>query len=423
MLNNTVISPSEIFTPRSSEVNEKMYVHRTSLEKSFSDSLASGAHLLVYGESGCGKSWLYKKYFATQNIYFEVANLANASRYDSIAHELQDLAHGDSQSVFTGYKEKKGADVGVDFVAKLGAKIEHEKAYEQVQKDAFLDVLKHVRAKAGERRAFLVLDNLERIYSKPKLMEELADLITLLDDSRYSAYNVKLLIVGVPSGVREYFSRTPTLTTIANRIRELPEVSRLNYSEASVLIERGLFTELGFNILDQQRKPLIEHILWVTDCIPQKLHEYCLELSLLGIDEIGRRLDLNLLSKSDAKWLKTSLSSSYSTVEMLMNERNTKIGRRNQVLFCLGLVKQDEFKYSDVEIIVRNEFPDSTKDTALNIPQVLSELADDTQGVLKKAPKGDAYMFKDPVYRMCIRAMLKHNSGSEVVDKVDIKSI
>lgn len=37
-----------------------------------------------------------------------------------------------------------------------------------------------------------------------------------------------------------------------------------------------------------------------------------------------------------------------------MNERETKVGRRNQVLYALGLVEKDDFRYGDIEEILRS---------------------------------------------------------------------
>ena len=72
---------------------------------------------------------------------------------------------------------------------------------------------------------------LERVIGNTKLLDELADLITLVDNERYSKYRIKILIVGVPSIGKEYFNRTPTRSTVANRIKEISEVSRLSQNE------------------------------------------------------------------------------------------------------------------------------------------------------------------------------------------------
>jgi DNA replicative helicase MCM subunit Mcm2 (Cdc46/Mcm family) len=51
-------------------------------------ALRGNLHIIIHGESGTGKSWLYKKTFRDAGVQFLVANLANASRLGSIAAEL-----------------------------------------------------------------------------------------------------------------------------------------------------------------------------------------------------------------------------------------------------------------------------------------------------------------------------------------------
>lgn len=53
-------SVADVFTPRNPEVNESMYIHRQQHERSFLRALDDGRHLVLLGESGNGKTWLYR---------------------------------------------------------------------------------------------------------------------------------------------------------------------------------------------------------------------------------------------------------------------------------------------------------------------------------------------------------------------------
>lgn len=55
------LKPEEVFTPRSPEVNSEMYIARPDLEKALKNALRSSLHVIIHGESGTGKSWLYKQ--------------------------------------------------------------------------------------------------------------------------------------------------------------------------------------------------------------------------------------------------------------------------------------------------------------------------------------------------------------------------
>lgn len=54
--------PEEVFTPREPKVNANMYIDRPELETPLTSGLNDTKHLILHGESGSGKSWLYKKY-------------------------------------------------------------------------------------------------------------------------------------------------------------------------------------------------------------------------------------------------------------------------------------------------------------------------------------------------------------------------
>jgi len=106
-----MINPEEVFTPRSAEVNDEMYVPRHNLEEALRKSLRGNLHILIHGESGTGKSWLYKKTLTDLGVPFIVANLANASRLGSIAAELKNLVDREGDAVKTSYEEGKAAEV------------------------------------------------------------------------------------------------------------------------------------------------------------------------------------------------------------------------------------------------------------------------------------------------------------------------
>jgi hypothetical protein len=390
--------PENVFTPRSADVNVDMYVARPELEKALQNALRGNLHMLLHGESGTGKSWLYKKLFADQEVKYLVANLANASRLGGITEELRNIVDRLGKPTKVGYEEEKSAELTAGFAA---GGVSHAGEYDIGQKEPFERALEHLRSQAGSRTAVLVFDNLEAAFTDP-MLKELADLLILCDDQRYAGYKVKILVVGVPSGVKEYYYKTPHHKTVANRLQELPEVSRLERHESDELVRKGFEHKLKFKVDDLVG--LQRHIAWLSDRVPQVVHEYCLELAF--ICEKDARVTSDAIAEADGEWLSKSVYHAYSVIESHMNERDTKVGRRNQTLWALSLCQGEQFKTSEVETVLRREFPESTRDTALNAAQILVGLSESDRPVIRRSPKGDAFTFADPRYRMVLRTML-----------------
>jgi hypothetical protein len=414
--------PDEVFTPRSAEVNEAMYISRPELEEKLNQALNGRLHVLIHGESGCGKSWLYKRVLTHRQAYYLPVNLAVASNLGSITSALKNSIDREGDATKTGYTEKKGAEVSAPGVAK--GSIEHTGQYEIGEKEPFEACLEFCRKRAGIKRpAFVVLDNLETIFAEDKIMKELGNLITLLDDEHYSKYGVRMIIVGVPSEVREYFSKSPNRQTIANRLKEIPEVAALNHSQTIEFIKRGFLTELEYDIEQSDFDLIGNHVGWVTMGFPQRLHEYCLELSHEA-QKRSNRLSSDLLDMADKNWLNSQLSHDFTVIQSIMNRKETKVGRRNQALYVLGQLDKNEFRNSDVESYVRKEFPSSTTNVTVNVGQILSELAAGSTPIIKRpSSKNDVYTFTDPRYKMCIRAMLRKSQETETVYFIDISKM
>jgi hypothetical protein len=98
-----------------------------------------------------------------------------------------------------------------------------------------------------------------------------------------------------------------------------------------------------------------------------------------------------------------------------MNERETKIGRRNQVLYVLGRLERKTFHIAEIESLLREEFPASTANVQLAVGQMLAELSGGRTPIIKRSPKGGTYQFKDARFAMAVRALLKKDSTRERV--------
>lgn len=402
---------TEVFTPRQGEVNTKMYVDRPLHEKSLARALKRNSHTLLFGDSGNGKSWLYKKVMKENGIPYVVANCANASRLKSITQEICNCLIEPGTVTKLGFSEEKAAEVSAYF-AKGGLK--HSGNYNVSQEEPLLKAFK-MFSEATSDRKIIVLDNLESIFNSKELMDELADIVILLDDDRYASCNINILIVGVPNGVLQYFSETKNLESVSNRIQEVEKVASLDSGQVMEIIKKG-FDQLSIKITGQTLIDLSDHVWDVTLGIAQRVHEYC-ECLAYEVEDNEWKFDKVLLQKADLSWLKQGLRQSYHVIETHLNSRETAVARRNQVIYCIAKIRQHQFDSNDIDALIRKEFPTTIPETNMGIGSILGELAKGDSPLLNRNDRNNSYSVRDPRYLMCIRVALYKDQVSERVVK------
>ncbi|WP_303759054.1 AAA family ATPase, partial [Sphingobium yanoikuyae] len=162
--------PSEVFTPRAATVNTSMYVRRPLLEQRLIDAFDSNKYIVIHGESGNGKTWLYKRVFSENEIHYEVVNLSSVASAGSIEGALlQKLGSVGFQlktkSETTSTAGARPMGFGIDW--------QNKSMSEHVGKSPFHLLLGYTRDQARGRRATLVLDNFESIVSDTEALKQL----------------------------------------------------------------------------------------------------------------------------------------------------------------------------------------------------------------------------------------------------------
>lgn len=397
----------EVFTPRKDTINKKMYIHRTYLEDDLKRKINGSKHIIIYGESGCGKSWLFKKVLEEEKVSYSNINLANAKRLGSITNIFKDELAKKLNFNKVEYCDVQKAEINA-MVAK--GNIEHQDKYHKIESDPLREYINLCNNK------IIVLDNLESIFSFPVQMQELGDILTLLDDD---SYKVKFLIVGVPSGVIEYFNSRDLLKTVANRLTEVPEIKGLKQEQVKEFAIRGFREELKINLNDNTIEKLSNHLYWITNGIPQKVQEYC-EILAYKLKENNWHYEDKMIKDSDKTWVLDNLHKNYTLISEMMNSIKTEVGRRNQVLYCLGKINKTTFKISEIEELVRREFKKTTCDKVLNISLILNDIAEWKNSFIKKSD--NEFIITDKQYILCIRIML-YKTKNDKVEKIDISQI
>lgn len=404
---------SEVFTPRRADVNHAMYVTRPEHERELRRALEGSQHLLIYGESGNGKSWLYKNLLDKDGVIYVAANCGNASRLGSITKEIENVVFPGGRALKSGFSEVKSAGANVYFA---NGSLSSANNYVIDPVEPLLAALSDISKRAGGRSSVLVLENLESIFGNDALMGEFADIVILLDDPRYSVLNVKLLIVGTPAGVLDYFSRTKNQESVSNRILELSKIESLSYDQTQELVTKGFIMELGILLSLERVMDISSHVHRVTMGIAQRVHEYCEKLAYLIEDNSGS-YDPKLLETADWEWLMAGLRQCYSVIEANLNSRDTSVARRNQVIFAIGALPKHQFYSSDIDAIIRKHFPDTIPVTNMGIGSILSELTAGGDPILVRNEKTGQYRVRDPRYVMCIRTVLYKDPATGKVSK------
>ncbi|WP_122467807.1 ATP-binding protein [Brevundimonas lutea] len=375
--------PARVFTPRASDINDRMYVRREELEEKLRRALSSTKFIVIHGESGNGKTWLYKKIFRELDVFTQVMNLSTADSMGSLSAAI----------------ESKMAESGI------------EPDFGSVS--SLLRFVQYIRHQAGSRQAVLVLDNFEQVVDNDKILREIAAAIISADDESVAAANVKIVIVGTPNDIRAMISKLASGSTISNRLTEIPEVARMSQAEAVDLIERGLEREIGLNITVDKTQ-LLHDISWKTDRIAQHIHEFCLNIAYEAIKNDGE-ISNEVVSIAERQWMDEYLSADWAIIDGIMNARETRAGRKNQVIFALGQCETEDFTSTDIERIVRDEFPVSTANVGLNVIQILAGFSKESSPMIRRTPKNNAYRLVSPKFRMAIRSRLAKNDHERVI--------
>lgn len=395
------LKPDDVFTPRSANVNPKLYIPRPDLEEDLTEGLLESQHLVIFGESGNGKSWLYKRVFAEAGVFYEVVNLVLASTLGSLGSAFDDKLSRQEDLERKEYETSKSSGVkpggvGVDF--------EGTWKYVKGKKEPFERLLAYIRNSARRKTAVIVFDNFEQVAGDEEICKQIANCVVLLDDPIYAAYNIKIVIVGTPVGIDEILSRNGNIQTISTRLKEIPEVERMSPTEAQLLMRRGLEDQLKLTVLGDAQI-FYDRMLSITDRIALELQELGLRIAKEAVKK-GGVIDQNVLNRAVEKWAKNSIRSSCVMVSNRMNSRETKASRRNQCIYACGMAKKESFTYKDVEKEIRTLFPATTAGVSLNVSGELSKLAKGENPLLKRLPTDDAYRLSNPKIRMAIRTML-----------------
>lgn len=411
-------SVDSVFTPRNPDINLSMYVKRPDLEKELSRSIQKNIHTLICGESGNGKSWLYKKVLKDLRVPYLVVNCANASRQKSITKEIYNVIISPGTGIPDTYNDLMNASIGIPSIAKGG--LQYSKTVKIKQEDelhlAYKEfATRHIRG----IKKILVLENLEIIFKSEELMSELADIIILLDDMRFSKFNINLLIVGLPADVLEYFTRTRNLDSVANRIDEIEKVGCLTDDQVKQIIFQG-FKQLKINISDNDFITLASYVDNITLGVAQRVHEYCECLGFV-VEDNNWEYSSSLIQVADEVWIKKSLRKCYVVIESHLNTRSTKITRRNQVIYAIGKIERIKFNSIHVEEVLRQEFPKSIPSTHMGIGAILNDLAKSNAPLIKKNVESNDYSIYDPLYLMCIRVVLNKNNDKIIKKNFKIR--
>lgn len=372
-----------------------VYVKRAALERELELSLRENKSLVIRGQSGAGKTWLYKKKLTELSIkYFTTSCHLDNSIIDSMITTV-------GERILEEVEEQTSAKVKA-LIAE--GDLSSKKTYGITKNDKINLFFKCINDK--KERVIYVFDNLEGISEERA--QDLVSIIMLIDDEKYPE-NLKLILVGAPEAGYRFFSLIESDNTIRNRVKLLTkEVGGLTLDETKDFIQNAFVDILNFEIDQSQINMIASYIKTKIDGLPQYVNEYCKYLAT-EIFENSNTFHESMLDSSITSWIKEFDQTIVHEITNAMNSRNNDTKRRNQVLYVLGEINKWQFSPTeDIELEVRRIFS-NTKGVDINISHIFRQLID--KKILQNSSINPGlYEFRDRKMRVALRSLLRLNN-------------
>lgn len=411
LLNFLRPKPEAVFTPKK-PLNEKMYVERRTLERRFELAIRGSQHIAIFRDSGNGKTWLYQKVLKERNCSYVLVDLSIA-KTDGIDNAFRYSL----ENPFGWQPETHTSTSAGGLAALFEISKEEGTQYTFADKPPFEKLLEEVAKLRGAHK-FIVFDNLEAIAKDSDLIERLTAYILRLDNPKFAASGVRFLFVGVVSDIRVLLAGAANAGTIANRIYELPEVRRLTPFEAQKVVQTGYIDLLKIDFGDDEDAALAGTIYY-SGRSAQHLHEIGLNVAFEA-EAKEWRIGWPEVSQAILDWSESSLEGHAASVRARMNRIDTKVQRRNQVLYCIAKQPSDEFSVSDIDTHVRREFPHNSNVVQLGVDQILKSLCHNSLPILIRDEGTNRFRFTHPKLRIAIRHVIRKTDDGRIEENIDL---
>jgi hypothetical protein len=345
-------SPKDVFTPRAPRVNHKMYIARREQERAMKRALDSNYCIVIYGDSGCGKSWLYRKVFADLGVSFSVLDLGTCEDQDDVDLKLLDRIADLEEFEEHRKTEERELDIRP---MRVGGR---EKIAFESKRNAsspFKRLCSLMRSERNFKRGVIVFENVEHILNKPNLMSFIQSKIMDIDNDEEASGDISIAVVGVPFELSKVLSEGNLYQTISNRIYEIPEIGHLESDQAEEFMKRGFIELLKFKF-SYDFDLCLRAIATATNRVPQYLHDVCLLVSLAAKEGDGT-ITQELVEKAIVDWVVSSDKSAFTLVDDIVSSDRSRGKLKSKVLFCLSQIEDPHFSKSDITSLLEKFFP------------------------------------------------------------------
>ncbi len=402
--------PKEVFTPRAPRVNQKMYISRFEQERAMKRALDSNYCIVIYGDSGCGKSWLYRKVFADLGVSFSVLDLGTCQDQDDVDLILLDRIARLEEFEIQEKEEERELDIRP---MRAGVREKKSLSYKRNVSSPFKRMCTLMRSEKNFTRGVIVFENVEHIIDKPNLISFIQSKIMEIDNNDEANGDISIAVVGVPFELSKILSEGNHYQTISNRIYEIPEMGQLEPDQAEEFMKRG-FIELLKLKFSYDFDLCLRAIATATNRVPQYLHDVCL-LASLAAEEADGEINQELVEKAIVDWVVSSDKSAFTLIDSIVSSDKSSGRLKSKVLFCLAQIEDPYFSKDDITALLEKFFPRYCDTVKPATKRTLSSLSKISTGILKASKDGNHFQIRTPAIRGALRSSLTLQQDDEEV--------
>ncbi len=398
----------DVFTPSSPA--ELTYVKRENENKLLNRALKTiGKQIIIYGNSGCGKTSLLNNKIKNDSIKFIKTKCVKGMPFESIIiNAFSQLSINYLDGIEKSKENELNGELGFDIkilAAKFGSGDK-----ENIKKN-----WKTLPPQLNEQNLAKTLGNLDTIWIiedfhklNPEEKIKLSQAMKVFMDTSEEYKNLKIIATGAVNTARQVVEYDPEMN---NRVSEI-FVPLMDYDSLNNIIEKGsslLNVEFPDSIKQKiiaysNGLPSVTHQLSSLICESREISGTVAKKVTFTTKDLDYAIDEYINEKSD------TLKNTYEVATKIKKER--KIFKPENILQAILSINKEEVSYQEIGAELKFRFKDLK---ANNLRVFLNELTLSERGeVIRYNKNADSYSFSNPFFKgYCHLKLMRDNVSSK----------